>query len=529
MTAPRVSIVIPVYNGANYLREAIDSALAQTWPNVEVVVVNDGSTDGGATEAIARSYGERIRYFAKPNGHVASALNHGIRHMTGEYFSWLSHDDLYTADKVAAQAEVALANGPRTVVYSDFEILEEANGARTPVRMPEADPAHFRYAITLSNSLHGCTLLIPRACLQEAGPFREDLRTTQDYDMWFRLAARCRFVHLPKVLVTSRHHAEQGTRALRDVAVAECDRLLAAFVGELQPLEITGATGTGLARSYAAMAANLGGRGFAGASRAAQRLSREALQSAPLPARLLDTAAISLRGGARRAVRRVRAAASGLRHRIGGSASFVSVRRKFSHIYQHNVFGGTHSRSGEGSSLEQTETLRSELPRLMRELDVRSVVDAPCGDFFWMRHVELGVERYIGVDIVEELIARDREQFEGPGREFFCLDIIEDPLPRADLIFCRDCLVHLSFEQAKRALRNFKQSGAEYLLTTTFTGRDRNVDLVGRDLWRTLNLTLPPFNLPPPLRLINERCTEGAGAYADKSLGLWRLRDLPLE
>ena len=89
---PMVSIIIPVYNGANYLREAIDSALAQTYSNFEVIVVNDGSNDGGETDRIATSYGEKIRYFRKENGGVASALNMGIKHMKGDYFSWLSHD-----------------------------------------------------------------------------------------------------------------------------------------------------------------------------------------------------------------------------------------------------------------------------------------------------------------------------------------------------------------------------------------------------------------------------------------------------
>ena len=98
---PKVSIVIPVYNGANYLHESIDSALAQTYPNLEILVVNDGSTDDGATEAIALSYGDKIRYFCKENGGVSSALNLGIRNMTGDYFSWLSHDDAYEPEKVA--------------------------------------------------------------------------------------------------------------------------------------------------------------------------------------------------------------------------------------------------------------------------------------------------------------------------------------------------------------------------------------------------------------------------------------------
>src|SRR5688500_7068290 len=102
---PRVSVVIPVYNGANYLAQAIDSALAQTYPDGEVVVVDDGSTDERATERIARGYGHRIRYIRKENGGVATALNAGIEAMTGDYFSWLSHDDMYLPDKVALQVE----------------------------------------------------------------------------------------------------------------------------------------------------------------------------------------------------------------------------------------------------------------------------------------------------------------------------------------------------------------------------------------------------------------------------------------
>src|SRR5262245_26319850 len=98
---PRVSIIIPVFNGSNYLREAIDSALVQTYQNTEIIVVNDGSNDNGKTREIALSYGQQIRYFEKENGGVSSALNMGICKMTGDYFSWLSHDDVYNPEKVA--------------------------------------------------------------------------------------------------------------------------------------------------------------------------------------------------------------------------------------------------------------------------------------------------------------------------------------------------------------------------------------------------------------------------------------------
>ncbi|MEE0675231.1 MAG: glycosyltransferase family A protein, partial [Ruminococcus sp.] len=105
---PLVSIVIPVFRGEPYLREAIDSCLSQTYPNIEIIVVNDGSDDDGRTDAIARSYGDKIRYYAKENGGVSSALNFGISQMRGEWFSWLSHDDVFLPDKTEKQVNAAL-------------------------------------------------------------------------------------------------------------------------------------------------------------------------------------------------------------------------------------------------------------------------------------------------------------------------------------------------------------------------------------------------------------------------------------
>lgn len=210
---PRVSIVIPVYNGADFLDQAIRSALAQTYGNLEVVVVNDGSTDGGETERIARSWGERIRYVSKPNGGVATALNAGIEAMTGEYFSWLSHDDLYHPDKVAAQVQHLLALGtPDAVVYSDFEEID-AQGRLLPRReIPACGDAILAVFATV---LHGCTLLVPRRAFQAAGGFNPALRTTQDNEMWLRIAlAGFPFHHLPRVLVQSRQHPGQGSRTI---------------------------------------------------------------------------------------------------------------------------------------------------------------------------------------------------------------------------------------------------------------------------------------------------------------------------
>ena len=109
----------------------------------------------------------------------------------------------------------------------------------------------------------------------------------------------------------------------------------------------------------------------------------------------------------------------------------------------------------------------------------------------------------------------------GPGREYLVGDLIRDPLPQADLVLCRDCLVHLPFAEGMEALANIRRSGATWLLATTFPARESNADIrMGR--WRPLNLCRPPYSLPEPEQLVNERFAADP-RFADKSLGLWRL------
>lgn len=199
---------------------------------------------------------------------------------------------------------------------------------------------------------------------------------------------------------------------------------------------------------------------------------------------------------------------------------------RFSQIYSRNIFGGQESRSGEGSNLVQTAEIRRELPKLIRELGVRSIMDAPCGDWNWMKESPLDLDQYIGVDIVKELIEKNQQQFGNDSTNFICKNLVKEQLPKVDLIFCRDCLVHLTYNDIHKVIANFKNSGSKYLLTTTFTTRDSNNDLIGDDIWRTINLELSPFNFPAPLKLINEKCSEINNQYSDKSLGLWLLEKI---
>ncbi len=202
-----------------------------------------------------------------------------------------------------------------------------------------------------------------------------------------------------------------------------------------------------------------------------------------------------------------------------------SLAATFGDIYRAHHWQGSASPSGAGAAREQTATLEREIPALLHRLGATSLLDAPCGDFSWMQHVDLTGIAYTGADIVPEIVAENTARFGALGRAFVCLDLTRDPLPRADVLLCRDALVHLSFADIRRVLQNVRASGIEYLLTTTFPGHAVNEDIVSGD-WRLLNLEHAPFVFPPPHTLIVEGCTEGEGHFADKSLALWRVEEL---
>jgi len=209
---PLVSVVIPVYNGANYVAEAIDSALAQTYPFIEVVVVDDGSTDHGATAAAVRKFEPHIRFIQKPNGGVATALNAGIEAMNGELFSWLSHDDLYKPDKIARQLEVFRSFPERCVVIGDFELMNEKGEFTTRVSLDGNNLVARPLDAVFRGLINGCALLVPRTLFLEAGKFEPGLPTTQDYHLWYRIARLAPFVHSPHSGVRQRIHAQQGSK-----------------------------------------------------------------------------------------------------------------------------------------------------------------------------------------------------------------------------------------------------------------------------------------------------------------------------
>jgi hypothetical protein len=210
----------------------------------------------------------------------------------------------------------------------------------------------------------------------------------------------------------------------------------------------------------------------------------------------------------------------------------AELKEKFRYIHETNLWGSPESISGLGSSEDATREVRIAMESVCREYRITSLLDIPCGDASWIRLADLPIRKYMGGDIVPEIVKQNQKSSEsresGYPKSFLVLDITRDELPRCDLVLCRDCLVHLSLANIRLALRNVVRSGAKYLLTTTFPLHGHNEDIEDGD-WRLLNLERAPFCLPKPVAIFNEGCNEAGGAYRDKSLGLWELSQIGIQ
>ena len=235
---PKVSIAIPIYNGEDYMEEAIESAIAQTYENLEIILVNDGSKDSthNICEAYLEKYPKLIKYIKKENGGVSTALNAAIENMSGDYFSWLSHDDLYTEDKVKEQINALSAlEDKNTIIYNDIEYIDKNNKFVSSTNYSELyteKQLSSGYFGVINGLLNGCSLLINKNCFTEVGLFDEELRTTNDYLMWFKLAAKYSFKFIPKILTKYRFHAKQQTN-IDENHLKECDLLWKKMIEEL--------------------------------------------------------------------------------------------------------------------------------------------------------------------------------------------------------------------------------------------------------------------------------------------------------
>jgi hypothetical protein len=200
-----------------------------------------------------------------------------------------------------------------------------------------------------------------------------------------------------------------------------------------------------------------------------------------------------------------------------------SREKVFGKAYSTEIWGSTESRSGHGSELGATESLRLYLPKIFEELDIKTFLDAPCGDWNWMRKVDLSKVEYVGADVVPSVINKNQETYARVNVNFMVADLTRDKLPKSDLILCRDCWVHLSFRDISNIIENFRHSGAKYLLASNSSHVQFNENKITGLDWRYLNLSLAPFYFPTPLDSIKDH-------YSDVPFYtcLWRIEDLPV-
>lgn len=198
----------------------------------------------------------------------------------------------------------------------------------------------------------------------------------------------------------------------------------------------------------------------------------------------------------------------------------------FTRIYKKNAWGGVDSVSGRGSDHDQTVMVKEIIRHVIQKFNITSILDIPCGDFNWMKDVNYIDVAYTGADIVDAIVDNNIKLYGNNNIRFRKLDLTRDALPTVDLILCRDCLVHMPFDDISLAVQNIRYSKAKYLMVTTFPSREENINIITGQ-WRPLNMQLEPFMFPDPVEMFNEGCTESNGLYADKSLGLWEIKDIP--
>jgi len=275
-----VSLMMPCFirdlKNLEFFRKALNSALAQEYRNLEILVINDGSPLAKEIESLEQLGDPRIRYLKKKNGGVASALNFGLREMRGEFFTWLSHDDLYLPGKVKEQVRAAQGRPGEAVFYCDVEHVDQDGKHLFFEETPEIPPAEQRLFFAKSGCFNANSYLIPRRCFEVAGQFDENLRTTQDNHMWFRIARHFTSVRVPKVLMKYRHHPTQDSRS--PIHLGECNDLFIFFLNNLPREDVVRYAGMSPARYYAECACVRRMRGYRQAENHSLRLAlREAL------------------------------------------------------------------------------------------------------------------------------------------------------------------------------------------------------------------------------------------------------------
>ncbi|HHP7246229.1 MAG TPA: glycosyltransferase [Elainellaceae cyanobacterium] len=200
---PLISVIIPMFNAENTIRETIDSVLQQTLTDFEIIVIDDGSTDA-SLDAVKHIHDSRIRVLSQPNSGAPASRNRGLAESTGEFIAFLDADDVWTPDKLAAQIDALQTNPDAAVAYSWTQFIDESGQVLSSGRRITVSNDAYEKLLVMNFLENGSNPLIRRPALAEIGGFDESLLSSQDRDLYLRLAMRYRFVTVPKYQILYR-------------------------------------------------------------------------------------------------------------------------------------------------------------------------------------------------------------------------------------------------------------------------------------------------------------------------------------
>lgn len=231
----KVSIIIPVYNGSNYLAEAIQSCLNQTYKNIEIIVINDGSKDDGKTAKVAEKYLGRISYYEKTNGGVSSALNLGISKMTGDFFVWLSHDDLFHPRKIELEVKkwIKLKSNPHNIIATRTKFIDSNTKTIKKDTIANHISKYNKISQLFLTTVNGCSLLIHKNIISNFS-FNETYIYMQDVFAWAEMIDKgAKIYFVKRKLSYNRCHAAQVTVLRKDALLKEADIFTDIYVSKL--------------------------------------------------------------------------------------------------------------------------------------------------------------------------------------------------------------------------------------------------------------------------------------------------------
>lgn len=227
-----VSIIIPVYNGSDYVAKAIESAVNQTYKNLEIIVINDGSKDDGLTKKAVEPFlaDPRVQYIEKENGGVSTVLNYGIEHFKGDFFVWLSHDDVLDVRSIELKLKKweSLGSNEKIIISTQVKFINK-DGKPIFRAAAKAKNVNNIYDI-LSSTINGCSLLIPRAAIK-GHSFIVGMVYMQDYYLWATLVNEgVKFRVLNKKITFNRVHDKQITSTRFDLLIRDFGSFNDAFI-----------------------------------------------------------------------------------------------------------------------------------------------------------------------------------------------------------------------------------------------------------------------------------------------------------